>query len=134
MKMKSYLMALLAALAVVLAPVTLVTTTGCSWAKVEQGQDPVVVNAERLYATAEDAFDKTFDFEKANRVALGPEVKKSVDEIRKAAPPALDALRAATKAYKQNRSPENKATLETASKVLQALSEQAAKLLAKHKP
>jgi len=87
---------------------------------VTPGADPVVVQAERSTELAYDVFDAFLLWEKNNREAMAgtPEVKRTADAIRANGVKWLQSARALTKAYKENRTPENKANLETALQVL----------------
>lgn len=94
--------------------VAVVTFAGC--AAVAPGADPVVVNAERTTKNAWTLVESFLEYEKANRNVLfkaDPSIKQWADKIRAEAPPAFEVARNATKAYKRNRTPENKATLAT---------------------
>jgi hypothetical protein len=99
---------------------------GC--AGITPGNDPVVVNAERVTAAAAETFDGLFKTEAENHAVIkarAPQVASGVNRLRKLAPAALDSARAVTKAYKNNRSAENKANVGTAIAVLQSLLDQA---------
>lgn len=92
-------------------------------ASILSGNDPVVVNAERTTQLAYDTFDTLFTIERANAdliKANAPEVHAAVDNLRRQAPQWLATARTMTKAYKTNRSAENKANLGTALAVLRA--------------
>ena len=91
---------------------------GCS--AVSPGNDPLVVNAERTTELAVDTFDLFLRWEHDNRAVLAsvPQIRKAADRIRMNAPTWLTSARSLTKAYKANRSPENRANLETALTVL----------------
>ena len=93
-----------------------VLNTGC----VTPGADPVVVQAERSTELAYDVFDSFLLWEKNNREAMAgtPGVKRTADAIRANGVKWLQSAREMTKAYKANRTPENKANLETALQVL----------------
>jgi hypothetical protein len=96
--------------------------SGVGCAAVERGQDPVVVNAERATAMALDVMDAFLQVEYLNRELLAqasPEIHQVAERVRTDGPKWLESARAATKAYKQNRSPENKFQLQTAIAVLQ---------------
>ena len=105
------------ALATALVPLSLVLV-GCS--AIQPGNDPVVVNAERTTQLAVDVFDTFLKWEYDNRQALSvtPEVRKTADFIRGKGQDWLVTARSMTKAYKQNRTPENQANLDTAMAVL----------------
>ena len=103
-----------------------------SCASVTPGNDPVVVNAERVTAAAAETFDGLFRTEAANHAiikARAPQVAAGVNKLRAVAPEALESARAVTMAYKHNRSDENKANLATAIAVLQSLLDQAREYL-----
>ena len=109
----------LAALAAL--PLTiLLLASGCS--SVEPGNDPLVVNAERTTELAVDTFDLFLRWEYDNRATLAtvPQIRRSADRIRAEGQSWLTTTRTLTTAYKANRSPENKANLETALTVLRA--------------
>lgn len=102
--------------------VTVAMLGGAGCASIEKGQDAVVVNAERTTALALEVFDAFLQWEFENRAALAvvPEIRKTADTIRRGGITWLQSARAMTKAYKANRTPENKANLETALEVLRA--------------
>lgn len=94
---------------------------GC--ATILPGNDPVVVNAERTANLASDTFDTFLKIEYDNRAALetvSPEIHKYAESLRAHAPTWLASLRSLTKAYKFNRTAENKASLQTAVAVVVA--------------
>lgn len=124
--------------AVPVAPVAFVgvATTGCSTNKVAEGSDPIVVNAERLQATAFEALDMLMTMEENNRAYLrsvAPEVERAANLIRRDGPNALKSLEDATLAYKRNRTPENKANMETWIKTVEALKATAIKYITSFK-
>jgi hypothetical protein len=99
-----------------------------SCAAIQPGNDPVVVNAERVTASAVEVFDGLFRTEFANHAVIrarAPQVASGVNQLRQVAPQAIATARAATQAYKNNRTSENKANVATALAVLQALLDQA---------
>jgi hypothetical protein len=111
----SILTAFLLSIAPALAPITFLGA-GAGCATVERGQDPVIVNAERLAATAWDLIDQFLQYEKNNRAALWARdhaFKRAADDLRARAPASITALRTATRAYKANRTAENEAGLNT---------------------
>jgi len=119
---------LLTVLAVLLAPV------GC--ATVDPNADPIVVNAERLTGIALDTFDTFLKIEYENRdrlLAINKEIHEAAEFFRHNAVEWLSTARALTKAYKSNRSPQNKANLETAVAILQTGVLQAQKYIAQSK-
>ncbi len=94
-----------------------------SCATVQPGADPVVVNAERTTALAVDTFDTFLQFEYTNRAgvaAVAPAAHDYAEVIRRNGQAWLQNARALTRAYKLNRTPENKASLQTAIAVLQS--------------
>jgi hypothetical protein len=107
----------LAALAAIPFAIALLGT-GCS--SIAPGNDPLVVNAERTTTLAVDTFDLFVKWEYDNRTVLSkvPQIRKAADRIRTQAPTWLSTARNLTKAYKANRTLENKANLETAITVL----------------
>jgi hypothetical protein len=106
-------------LATAMVPLSLLLV-GCG--SIQPGNDPVVVNAERTTQLAVDVFDTFLQWEYSNRQALSatPEVRQSADFIRAKGQDWLVTARSMTQAYKQNRTPENKANLETAMAVLRS--------------
>jgi hypothetical protein len=107
---------------------------GCS--SIQPGNDPVVVNAERTTQLAVDVFDTFLQWEYDNRQTLSatPEIRKAADFIRSHGPDWLQTARSMTRAYKQNRTPENKVNLETATTVLRTGIAEAQKYLGKPLP
>lgn len=107
------------ALTAAMVPLSLMLV-GCG--SIQPGHDPVVVNAERTTQLAVDVFDTFLQWEYANREALSatPEVRQSADFIRARGQDWLVTARSMTQAYKRNRTPENKANLDTAMAVLRA--------------
>lgn len=106
---------LLATLPLPLASIALVGCTG-GCASIGEGQDPVVVNAERVAAASFEIMDTFNQMEFNNRDELrklSPEIEKAANHVRVEGKAALESLRAATKAYKTNRTPENKANVAT---------------------
>jgi hypothetical protein len=85
------------------------------------GSDPVVVNSEKTTQVAFDVFDAFVTLEHNNRAqlaAVSPEIHKYAEVIRRNGLTWLGTARSLTKAYKTNRTPENKASLLTAVSVL----------------
>lgn len=86
------------------------------------GNDPVLVNAERVTTTAYDTFDSFFALERAQETyvkANAPAVHVFANSLRVNAPKWLATARATTEAYRLNRSADNKANLTTAIAILQ---------------
>lgn len=103
----------------------------CSCATVKEG-DVVVVNAERTTAVALSVVDTILNIEYSNRqffISIDPKIKQFCDQLRKNAPSALDTARTLTKAYKTNRTAENKANMTTAIAVLETMLSEASKWL-----
>ena len=92
---------------------------GC--AILQPGADPLVVRAEQTQQVSLAVVDQFLRYEYKNRATLGPKVKQAADEVRKNFPPASKALEAATKAYKNNRTIDNKANLITWLSVVETL-------------
>jgi len=94
---------------------------GC--ATVAPGNDPLVVRAEQTTKIAVNLFDSFLKYEYQNRTLLAKvdvEIRKQADHIRANAPKWIEDARVLTKAYKMNRTPENKANLITVLSVLDA--------------
>lgn len=116
---------------------------GC--ASVAPGSDPVVVNAERTVTVAADSFDtflkseyETRDALKAASPAAYREVhgfaeylRASVDDRGPRAKQWLKSARVLTAAYKTNRTPANKANLQTILNTITAAMAEAQKYLLK---
>ena len=92
-----------------------------SCASVAPGHDPVVVNAERTTVLALDAVYTFLLWENQNRAALAavPEIKASADYLRRNAPTWFATARDLTRAYKSNRTEQNKANLNTVIAILE---------------
>lgn len=101
---------LLCTLSVGLCPAIL---TGCKAPTMFASGDPVVVNSEKTIAIAFDSVDAFLRWEYTNRHAVPADVTKVADTIRRDAPDAFRNARAVLRAYKTNRSPEQKALLDT---------------------
>lgn len=123
---------ILVALPVIIIPPLL---TGC--AAITPGHSAFVVRAEQTAEASFDIINGYLEFEKFNRNILWAkdhEFKHVADNLRTNSLPAIEALRVATKAYKQNRTSENKATLNTWLAVVDQLILQAQSQLAKAPP
>lgn len=95
--------------------------SGCGTLK--EGADPVVVRAEQATVAALETFDAFLLIEHQNRAvlhALDPGIHLFADRLRANAPRWLASARAMTKAYKANRTPDSRASLQTALAVLAA--------------
>lgn len=89
-----------------------ILSTGCAPAGAVTG-DPVVVNSERAIGIAFDTIDGFLRWEKSNRSVVPPKVHAAAQSLRREAPDAFRNARAVLRAYKANRSPEQKALLDT---------------------
>jgi hypothetical protein len=121
MKINIAIKVIVLALGICAAPPTF---TGCAWfqpSTVAVGSDPVVVGAEQASKLAVAYTGEFLKWEWINRGTVGSGVTKIADDIRKEFPKSHTALREATKAYKASRSPENKASLDTAIATLNLL-------------
>jgi hypothetical protein len=101
-------------------------------APLQPGADPIVVNAERTANLAADTFDVFLKLEYDNRAALqtlSPAIHQYAETLRAKGPVWLDSLRALTKAYKFNRTSENKASLQTAISVVTAAMTESSKYI-----
>jgi hypothetical protein len=85
---------------------------GCAPAGAVTG-DPVVINSERAIGIAFDTVDGFLRWEHQNRAAIPPKVHAVAQSLRRDAPDAFRNARAVLRAYKSNRSPEQKALLDT---------------------
>lgn len=104
-------------------------SSGCKNLQVAEGHDAAVVRSEQTAKIAISTVDAFLAYETENRGAVPAQVTASADVLRDTFPPAYETFRSATKAYKKNRSQENKATLATASKVIESLMASALKHL-----
>ncbi len=113
-----------------LLPSVLFLNSGCSTLQV--GADTVVVNAERVTALATDTFDTFLRIEYDNRASLNviaPQIHQFAEKLRQNGQNYLTTARVLTKAYKANRTPENKANLATALSVLTSAAAESQKYL-----
>ncbi len=97
---------------------------GC--AVLKPGADPVVVRAEQTVKVAFEGCDSFLKWVHMNRAAVPPEIQTYATALRESGPLAFKTARTLTKAYKQNRSDENRANLDTALAVLIALQSESA--------
>jgi len=86
--------------------------TGCAPSGAVTG-DPVVVNSERAIGIAFDTIDSFLRWEKANQGVVPVKIHSAAQSLRREAPDAFRNARAVLRAYKSNRSPEQKALLDT---------------------
>lgn len=113
MKRISTILCLVAALAFGAAPLALLTGCKSTGSPLIASGDPVVVNSEKAIAIAFDAVDSFLRWEYANRHAVPSEVTKAADALRREAPDAFRNARSVLRSYKTNRTPEQKALLDT---------------------
>jgi hypothetical protein len=120
----------LAAGAVISLTVAPVMFSGCT--AIAPGNDPVVVEAERVLSSSLDIVDTFVHLEFNQRTelaALSPDIHTYAEVLRKQFSGWLDSAKAMIRTYKANRSPENKANLQTAIAVLNQAALQAQKYL-----
>jgi hypothetical protein len=126
------LRALIGALLIAAAPVSVLVpvavTTGCVALK----GDPVIIRAEQSiqmgFATC-DAFVR-FEYKNNKNGELGADVRKAAERIRRYAPGWIESANAILRAYKHNKTDENKANLITALAVIETAMVEANKHLA----
>lgn len=108
----------------------LLAFSGCAFfGPVAPGADPVVVNAERTAKLSFTLADSFVQWEFENRATLPKEATEAADVVRKEFPTAYRAFRAATKAYKVNRTDAAKLNLQTAQAEIGVLLKYAQKYL-----
>lgn len=102
-------------------------SVGCLVPKgsIAPGADPLVVQAEALAETAGDSMDAFVQWEFRNRSAVSRDVTAAADLVREFGPSYLRQLKAATRAYKAERSLPNADATRAAIKTLQDLLQQA---------
>lgn len=85
--------------------------TGCA----TTSGDPLVVNAERVRSAAFEIFDAFLKLEYDNReyLAKWPQLRKTADFIGEQGPKLINLTTDAIAAYKQSRTPADRATLES---------------------
>jgi uncharacterized protein (UPF0335 family) len=88
-----------------------IMVSGCS-TTIAPGADPVVVRAEQTLEIAADTVDAFIRWERANETKVSPEVHDIAETIRAEFPDKFRLTRAVLRAYKNNRSPEQKALLD----------------------
>lgn len=102
---------------------SLMICTGCGTiGRILPGNDPIVVNGERTIKIAFETFDTFLKLEYDNRENLkkiSPEIFNVAEKIRYQGPRWLDTAKTTLRAYKQNRTEENKFGAITALAVLQ---------------
>lgn len=83
--------------------------SGCAWLKpitpvpVAAGQDPVIVNLERVQASSLEFYKQATEWEYNNRNALSAEVSRAVDKVRAEFPKAWEESRRILADYKQGK-------------------------------
>src|SRR5678815_1123915 len=113
----------------------IIVLASCS--TIQPGNDPVVVNAERATQLALETFnliEKT-EFEvypalKLSNPTVAAQIRTFTNKVRADSPTWLASARSLTQAYKQNRTAENKANLETAVAVLVSATAEATRYIA----
>lgn len=92
--------------------------------------DPVVINAERLAGIATDTVFSFLKYEEENRAIINNRaVTMAARDIAKNFPYCITSLRTCTRIYKQNRTPENRVSLQTAYALVNAAMLEAQKYL-----
>jgi len=132
MKRALHIISLLALLALVpLAPPLL---TGCATkATVAEGSEVLVVNAEQAQVMALEAVDAFLLFEAQNREALwqvNPGIKRAADQLRETFPDTNKSFLRVLRKYKESRTPENRADLNTWLAVLETARSEAYRWMA----
>jgi hypothetical protein len=79
--------------------------------QVAAGQDPVIVNAERLLRAAPDVYDWAMKWYFANAKNIGKDAVATFEVLRKKTPPAWRAVDAANEAYIAAKGPDTEAKL-----------------------
>lgn len=95
--------------------------SACATERLAPGADPVVVYAERTAKVTLALADGFLSWELENRPGLPSQVTAAADTLRDDFPKAWWEFRKLTKVYKANRTPENRADLQTAQAVLERL-------------
>lgn len=112
----------LVAVTALAGPMTLLSGCKNGAFTVAPGADPVVVTAEQSISTAWNVVNTFVEFELAHRSSVGPDVTAIADTIRREAPDKFRLARSLMASYKNNRTAENKANLDTALAVVLELS------------
>lgn len=118
--MKRKLLRILVAVLIVSGAWTIapVSFTGCKQipSTSQQTADQVILRAEQTAQTARLTMDTFVHLERDNEALLkqvNPQIHQYANTIRRNGLNWVDSLRAATKAFKANRTPENEATVNT---------------------
>ncbi len=85
------------------------------------GADPLVVRAEQVTQLAFTTFDTFLGFELDHRAEMSKDVTAAADSIRRLGKPVIETARAMTRAYKTNRTEDNKLALSGTIAVLEAM-------------
>lgn len=88
------------------ASTTVVHFTGCNLIKpapIAEGQDPVLVNAQRIQTSSLAVYGQIIEWETTNRMTLPVEVSRTVDKFRKEFEPAWRLSREALDDYEAKR-------------------------------
>ena len=116
----------------IIALAVLLSAAGCAH-KLHPDADPVLVRAEQSLEISFTTVDTLLLIEHQHRALLAqlvPHAEEYCDYARTVGPPSFRALDAAITAYRDNRSPENKATLLTWLAVVEQLARDAQVVLA----
>lgn len=105
MKMK-YIPLILLTFALVLALPVLPGCSGINSAPIAEGQDAVIVNAERIQRSSLDIYEQVIKWETVNRAVLPAEVSRAVDKFRAEFPKAWEQSRVALGQYKLGTGPD----------------------------
>lgn len=108
---------------------------GCG--TIQEGSEKFVVRTEQAQAMALDAVDAFLLFEDSNSDTLwklDPGIKYAADSLRTTWPAADASATRALRAYKRNRTADNKVTVQTAIAVLEQLKTEAQTWLVKSQP
>jgi len=117
-------------MSVVITTPTVVFLPGCAFfSKTDPGSEALVVNAERVAILSFTVVDTFLEWEHNNRTALPVNVTQVADTLRDDFPPAYNAFRAATRAYKQTRSPADRETMNITMSAVQKRSDMASGVL-----
>lgn len=115
-----------------LALLVLLSAFAAGCAAIKPGNDPVVVRAEQATRSAMATIDTFLKYEYDNRMLLqiaDLNIKVAADKMRVMAPQALASARNLTKTYKEHRTAENKASMNTIISVLEELAVEATKYI-----
>lgn len=109
--MKTAFQALLLAISLLVALVTL--TTGCTNTPTTQiAGDPVVINAEKSIEISFLTIDAFLLWERQNAAIVPPDVAKAATALRREAPDSFRNARAVLRAYKTDKTPQQRVLLD----------------------